>query len=166
MTAQARKYLKSVSVVLFLVAMDLWTKHLISADLALGQSRKVIENYFSLTLVHNKGAAFGIGNKWAMPFFVAISFVAIIVVINLYLRLKVEERLSRWGLTLILAGAIGNLTDRIRLGYVVDFLDVYVGRHHWPAFNVADSCITTGACLFALDMLLSGRKKSSEKSPG
>ena len=107
-----------------------------------------------MTLVHNTGAAFGLGAKWSMSFFVVTSILAIGLVVYLLVRLKPEERIPRWALILILSGAIGNLIDRIRQGYVVDFLDFYFKTHHWPAFNVADSCITVGAALFFLDLLM------------
>ena len=82
-------------------------------------------------------------------------------------RLPLNSRLPLTGLALILGGALGNLVDRVRLGYVVDFIDVYWKRHHWPAFNVADSCITIGVTLLVLDMLLDrGSSPAGQDAPG
>lgn len=118
----------------------------------------VIPKFFQLTLVHNTGAAFGIGHRWSLPFFIIVSLIALGVIAYLFHKLGPSERLSMWALTFIAAGAVGNLVDRLRFGYVVDFFDVYVGRHHWPAFNVADSVITVGAILFGIDLLRSKKK--------
>jgi signal peptidase II len=120
----------------------------------------VIPDLFQLTLVHNTGAAFGVGRAWSIPFFVIASLVALGVVGYLFHRLDESEKGSLWGLVLILSGAVGNLVDRIRFGYVVDFLDLFVGTRHWPAFNVADAAITVGAILFALDLLRSKKKEA------
>jgi signal peptidase II len=137
-----------------LLVLDQWTKIFMADWLALGQSVPVIDGFFNFTLVHNRGAAFGMGSTWSTPFFLTTSFLAMGVVIYLFSKLKPEEKLSRWAMVMILSGAVGNIIDRVRLGYVIDFLDVYVQNHHWPVFNVADSAITVGAILFALDSLI------------
>ncbi len=144
-----------------LVAADLITKSMISNRFRLGESLPLIDGFLNFTLVHNTGAAFGMGNTWSHWFFISLTFVAIGVMTVLYARLGSEEKLSRWGLVLILSGAIGNLVDRIRLGYVVDFVDVYVKTHHWPAFNFADAAITVGAVLFGIELLFSNRLKKT-----
>lgn len=149
---------KLILAVVLLTLLDLGTKWQISANFRIGQSLKLIPGFFNLTLVHNTGAAFGLGNRWPMWGFVIISLVAIGLVGFLLTKMDPSEKLSRAGMVLITSGAIGNLVDRIRFGYVVDFLDVYIGKHHWPAFNVADSYITIGACLFALDLFLHPKK--------
>ncbi len=141
-----------------LVGLDLSTKQWMAGTFARGESRTIIPGFFDLMLIHNTGAAFGLGRTWGMNFFLVTSAAAIGVVIYLFSKLAEEEVLSRIALTLILAGAIGNLVDRVRLGYVVDFFYFHIGRHYWPAFNIADSCITVGAILFAIDLM----KKKSE----
>lgn len=141
------------------VALDLVSKHWISASLTFREPVSVISGFFHLTLVHNTGAAFGVGRQWSVPFFIVTSLIALAVVGYLFHRLDASEKFSLWGLVLILSGAIGNLVDRIRLGYVVDFFDVFVGKHHWPAFNVADAWIVIGAVLFSIDLLW-GKKKA------
>lgn len=152
-------------VLVVLTIGDLWSKHWMSGFLALGESKSVIPGFFQLTLVHNTGAAFGIGAKWSTPFFVVSSLIAMAVVSYIFFRLKPGEELSRWGLVLIMSGALGNLIDRLRFGYVVDFLDVFVGKYHWPAFNVADSAITVGAVLFAIDLIWPPKGKTGNE-PG
>ncbi|MCB1197598.1 MAG: signal peptidase II, partial [Deltaproteobacteria bacterium] len=137
-----------------LLGFDLGSKAYFSQKLRLGESIDVIKGLFSFTLVHNKGAAFGIGSDWSTPFFLGTTFAAMAVVIYLFKTIKSHEVLSRWGLVMILSGALGNVIDRLRLGYVIDFLDVYYQSHHWPVFNIADSAITIGAILFALDSFL------------
>ncbi|MFH1017549.1 MAG: signal peptidase II [Pseudomonadota bacterium] len=142
-----------------LVGLDLWTKNLASARSPSLQVQPLIPGLLNLTLVHNSGAAFGIGHRWSNPFFIVMSIVAMGVILYLFAKLEKRERLARWALVLILAGALGNFIDRVRVGYVVDFIDVYFRSHHWWTFNLADSFITVGAILFGLDMLLKSKRK-------
>lgn len=110
--------------------------------------------FFDLVLVHNTGAAFGFLSQaggWQNLFFVAVAIVISAVILVMTYRLGDKDRLLAVALMLVLGGALGNLVDRLRFGYVVDFLDVYYGSWHWPAFNVADSAITIGALLLILD---------------
>jgi len=137
-----------------LVAGDLLSKYWMSHHMVLGESKPVIPHFLSFTLVHNYGAAFGVGQRWSMIFFIVVSIAAIGAVGHFMWKLKPEEKLSYWGLVFILSGAIGNLTDRFRLGYVVDFIDVYHKNFHWWVFNLADSWITIGAILFGIEMLI------------
>lgn len=150
-------------VIIFIVslALDLGSKHFMSGWLKFGQSISVIPGFFQFTLVHNRGAAFGIGSNWSTPIFLIFSFVALIVVVSLLFQLKPHEKLSAIALAMIVGGAVGNIFDRIRLGYVVDFLDVYIQNHHWPVFNIADSLITVGAVLLGLDMIKQGKKSQA-----
>ena len=141
------------------VALDLGTKKFFSDWLRLGQSVDIIPGFFSFTLVHNRGAAFGIGTGWSTPIFLLFSLLALVVVVTLFFQLKPHEKLSAFGLSMILGGAFGNIFDRIRLGYVVDFLHVYVKDYHWPVFNAADSLITVGAVLLGIEMLRSPKEK-------
>lgn len=140
-----------------LVPIDQLTKWLVDHRLELHESRTVFEGWLSLTYVRNRGAAFGLLASADLPYqalLLTLLSVAALVAIGIYaLRLPAEERLARTALTLIVAGALGNLICRVRFGYVIDFVDVYWGLHHWPAFNVADSAISVGVCLLVLDML-------------
>jgi signal peptidase II len=148
------------------IILDLWTKALVLARIDLHEAIQVIPNFFQLVHVRNTGAAFGIGanaRSELVPILLNVGAIAVFCVVVVYaLRSAVTDRVLQVGLHLILGGAIGNLIDRFRFGYVVDFLDVYAvwgGReHHWPAFNVADSAICIGIVLLFLDM----RKKPEE----
>ncbi len=146
-------YLAIAAVVIIL---DIWTKWLVLARIDLHEAIPVIPNFFQLVHVRNTGAAFGIGanaSSSLVPLLLNAGAIAVFCVVVVYaLRSAVTDRLLQIGLHLILGGAIGNLLDRFRFGYVVDFLDVYVGRFHWPAFNVADSAICIGIALLFLDM--------------
>ncbi|HWW60116.1 MAG TPA: signal peptidase II, partial [Thermoanaerobaculia bacterium] len=131
-----------------------------NARIDLHEAIPVIPSFFQLVHVRNTGAAFGIGanaESRIVPLLLNFGAIAVFCFVVLYaIRAAVTDRLLQTGLHLILGGAIGNLLDRFRFGYVVDFLDVYVrmnGReHHWPAFNVADSAICIGIALLFFDM--------------
>lgn len=138
------------------IILDIWTKWLVLQRIDQHEAIPVIPNFFQLVHVRNTGAAFGIGANAAsslVPLLLNVGAIAVFCVVVVYaLRSAVTDRLLQIGLHLILGGAIGNLLDRFRFGYVVDFLDVYIGRLHWPAFNVADSAICIGIALLFLDM--------------
>jgi len=146
------------------IVLDIWTKALVLARIDLHETIPIIPNFFQLVHVRNTGAAFGIGanaSSRLVPLLLNIGAIAVFFVVVVYaLRSAVTDRVLQTGLHLILGGAIGNLLDRFRFGYVVDFLDVYVGTKHWPAFNVADSAICIGIALLFLDM----RKKPETES--
>lgn len=137
-----------------IIMLDQITKVTITKLFSYGESYPVT-SFFNLVLVHNKGAAFSfLANQggWQRYFFTAIGVAAAIFIIYL-LKRHAGQRLFCWALALILGGAIGNVIDRAMYGYVIDFLDVYIGNWHWPAFNVADSAICVGAALFIYDEL-------------
>ena len=139
------------------VALDQATKALVDATMDLHDSRPIVDGLARLTYVQNRGAAFGILSDADLPYqsvlFSAISIVALAAIAVYAWKLPAASRLPQVSLALIMGGAAGNLLDRARLGYVIDFVDVYWGRHHWPAFNVADSAITVGVALLVLDIL-------------
>ena len=139
-----------------IIVLDIWTKALVLARIELHEAVPVIPNFFQLVHVRNSGAAFGIGanaSSKLVPILLNVGAIAVFCVVVVYaLRTAVTDRLLQTGLHLILGGAIGNLLDRFRFGYVVDFLDVYIGNSHWPAFNVADSAICIGIALLFFDM--------------
>jgi signal peptidase II len=138
------------------ILLDIWTKHLVLKSIALHEAITVIPDFFQIVHVRNTGAAFGLGanaSNSIVPVLLNVGAIAVFCVVVVYaFRTAVTDRLLQTGLHLILGGAIGNLLDRFRFGYVVDFLDVYVKNHHWPAFNVADSAICIGIALLFFDM--------------
>lgn len=142
------------ALVVFTALSDQVTKFLVSQSLTQGaEPRAVVEGFFYLTLVHNTGAAFGVFPNQAL-FFLIVSGLAVIAIV-VFLRKKTDIFLPRdLGFALILGGAVGNLSDRIRLGYVIDFFDFRV----WPVFNVADSAITVGTFLVIISMFCKKRE--------
>jgi signal peptidase II len=156
MTAEPRRtsYLL-ISVVV--VALDQVTKWLVHQVMELHETRALVEGLLSLTYVRNRGAAFGILSDAELPYqsvlFSAVSLMALAAIGFYAWRLPAGNRLARAALALIMGGALGNLMDRARLGYVIDFVDVFWGPHHWPAFNVADSAISVGVALLLLDIV-------------
>ncbi len=149
------KYLLSGSIVVVILILDQITKYLIETRVRLHETIQVIPGFFNITHVRNRGAAFSLfsdaSGSFRSIFFVTVTIVAIIV-ISLLIR-KTRERLPITAFALILGGAAGNLIDRLRYGEVVDFVQWYVRSYYWPSFNVADSAITVGVCLLAVDML-------------
>ncbi|MFZ3045513.1 MAG: signal peptidase II [Desulfatirhabdiaceae bacterium] len=139
------------------IVLDQITKAVILATLPLLDTILVIPGFFSIIHVRNPGGAFGFmagqGPMVRSILFLVISGLAAGVIIWLYRRTPASFRLLRIALSLIFGGAIGNIIDRIRFGEVVDFLDVYIGELHWPAFNIADSAITIGMTVMIYHVL-------------
>ena len=143
------------SLIVILSLADQITKLLTLRFIPYQESIPVIPGLFNLTHLHNTGAAFSMLHDNNL-FFILLSsavFIALIV-----LRRHFTGLLMQWGWILLLSGIIGNVTDRIRLGYVVDFLDFQFGSYHWPAFNVADSCICIAAGLFLISGFITPKK--------
>lgn len=144
-----------------IVAFDQATKALVRWRLDLHESVTVLPGVLDITHVQNTGAAFGILNATDFPFksavMLAVALAAFVAIAYYASRLAAQEVLARLGLTLVLAGAVGNLIDRAVSGFVTDFVDVYWRGWHFWAFNVSDAAITVGAGLVILDLLLAGR---------
>jgi signal peptidase II len=137
------------------VLVDQWTKWQVHTRFRVGETLDLIPSFLSLTYVRNQGAAFGIlqsaDPRFREPFFLAVPLIAIAVITYLYFRMEPEKKGSAVALALVLSGAIGNLIDRVRFGYVIDFVDAHWKEiYHWPAFNVADSCIVVGVGILLL----------------
>ena len=151
-----------VSVVI--VVLDLWTKNIATQNLTLYRPLE-LTSWLNMTLAHNYGAAFSFlsdAGGWQRWLFTGLALVVTAVLIIWLLRLPAADKLTAAALALIIGGALGNVIDRIRHGYVVDFVDVYYRGWHWPAFNLADSAITCGVILLLLDgLLLTAVKKPS-----
>ncbi|MEZ5319741.1 MAG: signal peptidase II [Vicinamibacterales bacterium] len=146
---------------LAVIALDQVTKALLVGWLPLYESRTIIPGLLDFAHVRNEGVAFGLLNAYDLPYKAALTSglaLAALGGIAWYAsQVRREERLARLGLALILGGAFGNLIDRLRLGYVVDFVDVYSGQWHFWAFNVADASITIGAVLVFIELLFMRR---------
>jgi signal peptidase II len=145
--------------------LDQATKAWVLANLPLGGSIPVIPGFFDLTHVHNPGGAFGflagMSAEIRSLLFVVVSLLATGLILYFYWQTPVGQRVLAVGLSLLFGGAIGNLVDRVRFGMVVDFLDLYAGDLHWPAFNVADSAISIGVIIFAYHILFCSIRQDS-----
>ena len=163
---QTRGYSFQLTVAGLVVVLDQITKLLIRRDFQLYDSSVVIPNLFSLTRIHNTGAAYGLLDNTDLPFktglLALVSVAALAGLVMFAVTLPEIHRLARVGVALVVGGAIGNLIDRVWLGYVVDFLDLYRGAWHFWAFNVADSAITIGMALIILDQIGVGRHRVPE----
>lgn len=142
--------------------LDQLSKLYIDRTFELYQSLPVIEHFFHITYLRNPGAAFGIlaNNSIRLPFFISISVLASLGILWYLRRVPASDRWQQLALGLIFSGALGNLIDRARLGAVIDFLDVHWYRHHWPAFNIADSAICIGVGIMLLSSLREERRKN------
>lgn len=148
-----------------LLILDQWTKVLVDRSFRLYESVPLIDNFLALTYIRNKGAAFGIlsDSSIRIPFFITISCLALLGILWYLRHIKAAQKLQHWALVLIFSGALGNLVDRIRLGEVIDFIDVHWYQHHYPAFNVADSAITIGVGLLLIDLWQDEIRRRKEK---
>jgi len=160
-----KKNILFLTITALVVLLDQLSKAWILATLRLHEGFSLIDGFFNIVHVRNPGAAFGFlaaaPQLFRYIFFISVTLAAILLILH-YLRVsRIEETSLVSVLALILAGAVGNLIDRIRFGEVVDFLDVYIGAHHWPAFNVADSAISVGA-VYLIVILLRRRKERTE----
>ena len=143
---------------------------------------ELIKNHLAFTLAHNKGGAWGLlsdeNEAVRKPFFLAVSIAAIVFIFSLYRKLAPTQLALKWGLPLVLGGALGNLIDRIRYGHVIDFIDVRANvirslnslftqgaSDHWPTFNIADVAIVVGVGLMAVDMFTSRKRKDAPAAP-
>jgi len=147
--------LKWIWVTVVVVILDQLTKYIASSSLELYQQIAVMP-MFNWTLLHNPGAAFSfLANEagWQRWFFAAIALVVSVVIVLWIKKLKQHEKWQAIALALILGGAIGNVIDRIWLGYVVDFIQVYYQQWYWPAFNIADSAIFIGVAMIIIESI-------------
>jgi len=152
--------LKYLSITGVVIALDQISKWWMVSWLSLYETVAVMP-YFNLTMAHNHGAAFSFlaqAGGWQRWFFIGLAVVISVALIIWLAKLKPTAKWEAISLSLILGGAIGNVIDRILHGYVIDFLDVYIGTSHWPAFNIADAAICVGAILLILDSFKSENK--------
>jgi len=152
-----------LGIVVPIIFLDQATKLWIDASMVLHASFPVIDGFFNITYVRNPGAAFGFlagaPRVFRSLFFLAVTILAIVLILYYLYKNPDGGPLLTIALALILAGAVGNMIDRVRLGEVIDFLDVYIGQAHWPAFNVADSAICVGAAVLFLALVNQGKEQ-------
>src|SRR5215831_17034985 len=157
MALKFRSRLPYIILVALTLVLDRSTKALVQSRLSLNESISVIDGLLNITYVRNTGVAFGIFSSIISPaksiLLSLFTAAAAIVVVIYSVRSPVRNRLLQVALSLILAGALGNLFDRISYGYVVDFIEVYFRSYQWPSFNIADSAISTGVVLLAFEII-------------
>ena len=163
---EKRKFLLRYAVLgILLVMLDVFSKDVVERSLADGSSIDLLP-FLQLVLVYNRGAAFGFlgeASGWQLPFFLAIGAIVSIMIVIRLARAAATQKWFEVALVLILAGAVGNLIDRIRFGHVVDFIEIYYGTWRFPAFNVADMAIFLGAVMLVLELLgMLPRRKARE----
>ena len=155
-----RNYLLFVLTVLMVFVLDQISKIYIDTHMNLHETIPVINGFFHIPYGRNPGAAFGIladASPGIRAFFlIGVTIFAMGLIVYMIVKIKAEDILLVCGLSLIMGGAAGNLSDRIRLGEVIDFLDVFLSTYHWPAFNVADSAVSVGAAIL-LWKLITGK---------
>ncbi len=158
----SRKWFILIGVVLVVLVIDQYTKHIVHSGFRWGESRPIFANFFSLTYVRNTGAAFGLLHRapayFRDPFFIIVPVIALFVIGFVLAKLDSKQILTATALSLIVSGAVGNLIDRLRFGFVVDFLDFFWKDYHWPAFNVADAAIVVGVSLMFLQSFKQGNQ--------
>lgn len=154
----SRKYLILLSMLGFLVAADQLTKNFVAGHFHLGETKALLENFFNITRVHNRGVAFGLlttlSSEMRDSVFFLVPGLTLLAIFFVFYRLRAGQTMSIYALSMIIGGALGNLVDRFRLGYVIDFLDFHWHEGwHFPAFNVADMGVTCGVGLLLFGML-------------
>jgi signal peptidase II len=149
--------LKAYGTAAAVLAVDRITKWIVESTLTAFDTVRVIPGLFNIVRSENRGMAFGIlndsTNEWRTTLLIVLSAAAVVFVAAMLWNPRQLERATFWGLSLILGGAAGNVLDRAAWGRVTDFLDFYLGEHHWHTFNVADSAIVIGSGLLLLDLL-------------
>lgn len=156
----------AVLIGIFVALADQVTKHLVCQGMILGESIRCIPNFLNLTYLRNTGAVFG-SFQYQNERLVLLSFAVLVLLAVFYRRLVDHLLLYKIAVGLMLGGVVGNLGDRIKFGWVTDFLDVHLFGYHWPAFNVADSAICVGVMLYGLHSvrLLMQRREDSNAIP-
>lgn len=150
---------------LLALVLDLGTKWWAQATLHYAMPKPVLP-FLNWTLLYNPGAAFSfLSNQggWQRWLFSAIALIIAIIIVRFLAKIPRQQHMAAVGLSLVLAGALGNVIDRLRFGYVIDFIDVHVAGYHWPAFNIADSVICIGAVLLIWQQLRKSDKSSDKK---
>ena len=148
----------SIIIIFFLIIFfDQLTKILVIKNFQLYESLSILP-FFNLTFVVNYGFAFGFLNNPSLNQIIVILVIFSIIAYFLYLLIKTQDQFFRFSLILVISGAIGNFIDRILYGFVIDFIDIYLGSYNWPAFNLADSSITLGFILIMFNILFLNKK--------
>jgi len=152
-----------IGIISMIVILDQWSKWLIKSSFNLYQSKPIIQDFLHFTYVTNDGMAFGLSFPGGKQILLVMTILLTGVIIAMLWKERHSHYLNRYALSLILAGAIGNLIDRLIYGEVVDFLDVMLGDFHWYIFNIADSSVTIGMVLFIIHSIFFEKKLLNQK---
>ena len=152
-----------IGLIIAILTLDIWSKWTIKSSLKLYQSKPVIQDFFHFTYVTNEGMAFGLTFPGGRLVLLSMVILLTGFIIGLLWKERNGHPLVKYGLALILSGALGNLLDRIMYGKVVDFLDFMIGDFHWYIFNIADTSVTIGMCLFIYHSIFLDKENSAEE---
>lgn len=155
------KYLYSITLLVVIIG-DQVTKYIVDSLMLLGQSQTIIPDFFYYTYAHNEGAAWGI-LKGRLSFFIIIAILATIGLIIYFASTKKQDKLTRYGIILVFGGLVGNLIDRLALGYVRDFIDFIVLGYDFPVFNIADIAVVIGVLLICLEIFFEDKLNGKVK---
>ena len=150
-----------IGLIIAILTLDIWSKWTIKSSLKLYQSKPVIQDFFHFTYVTNEGMAFGLTFPGGRLVLLSMVILLTGFIIGLLWKERNGHPLVKYGLALILSGALGNLLDRIMYGKVVDFLDFMIGDFHWYIFNIADTSVTIGMCLFIYHSIFLDKENST-----
>lgn len=159
-----KKYITLLIITTTSIIFDQITKYLIVRFVNYREDIDIIKNFLTITYVHNKGAAFSLFSGLNAYFFLIVALIAILFIFYFFLKLEENQKHLYIGFSLILGGALGNIIDRIRLKYVIDFIDIHWYDLHWPAFNVADILITSGIIILIIDAFITSKKERKNKT--
>ena len=152
-----------IIIIVAIIALDQWSKWAIKTSFNLYQSKPVIQDLLHFTYVTNDGMAFGLSFPGGKHVLLIMTILLTGFIVGFLWKEKNGHPLIKYGLALILGGAIGNLIDRLLYGKVVDFLDIMIGNFHWYIFNIADSSVTIGMILFIIHSIIIEQKKTNDK---
>ena len=152
-----KKNISIITTFFLIIFLDQLTKILVIKNFQLYESLSILP-FFNLTFIVNYGFAFGFLNNPSLNQIIVILVIFSIIAYFLYLLIKTQDQFFRFSLILVLSGAVGNFIDRVLHGFVIDFIDIYLGSYHWPAFNLADSSITLGFILIMFNILFLNKK--------
>ena len=152
-----KKNISIITTFFLIIFFDQLTKILVIKNFQLYESLSILP-FFNLTFVVNYGFAFGFLNNPSLNQIIVILVIFSIIAYFLYLLIKTQDQFFQFSLILVLSGAVGNFIDRVLHGFVIDFIDIYLGSYHWPAFNLADSSITLGFILIMFNILFLNKK--------
>ena len=152
-----KKNISIITTFFLIIFFDQLTKILVIKNFQLYESLSILP-FFNLTFIVNYGFAFGFLNNPSLNQIIVILVIFSIIAYFLYLLIKTQDQFFRFSLILVLSGAVGNFIDRVLHGFVVDFIDIYLGSYHWPAFNLADSSISLGFILIMFNILFLNKK--------